>query len=293
MALPNIIQNHTNDINTIKSTYLPLAGGTLTGAINFANNTWNTVGDDAYFGDCNIAGCVGVKGKNGETGVNFISKDGTTSSKLCISGSNLTINGNTIITSAGGTMSSSLRRDGVGVSWRTILDNSPQSSFLYQNTYAGYMPALNLKTKDGRVGIGTYENYLALTYFLDTNTTNGANTQLNLLSNGTATIGGKQIVCMTKWTSGTSGYRIYSDGFIEQWGRVTTTTSSGTVTFHIAFSNTNYSILCQEGEKPTAEEAGSDTAGYGENIGLTNYTTTTVRYTCVAKRYFNWFACGY
>jgi hypothetical protein len=29
MSYPNIIQNHTNDINTIKSTYLPLSGGTV------------------------------------------------------------------------------------------------------------------------------------------------------------------------------------------------------------------------------------------------------------------------
>lgn len=29
MSYPNIIQKHTNDINTIKSTYLPLSGGTV------------------------------------------------------------------------------------------------------------------------------------------------------------------------------------------------------------------------------------------------------------------------
>jgi len=26
--------------------YLPLSGGTLTGALNTANNTWNKIGDD-------------------------------------------------------------------------------------------------------------------------------------------------------------------------------------------------------------------------------------------------------
>ena len=30
---------------------LPLSGGTLTGALNFANNTWNKMGDDCYIGD--------------------------------------------------------------------------------------------------------------------------------------------------------------------------------------------------------------------------------------------------
>lgn len=289
MSYPNIIQNHTNDINTIKSTYLPKSGGTLTGAINFANNIWNTVGDDAYFGDCNIAGCVGIKGKNGETGVNFISKDGTTTSKLCISGSNLTINGNTIITSAGGKMTGSINKDGTSVSWRTILDNSPNSSFLYQNTYTGYMPALNLKTKDGRVGIGTYESYLALTYFLDSNTTNGANTQLNLLSNGTATIGGKQIVCVTTWTSGASGYRIYSDGFKEQWGQTAAWSNNPdtTVTLHSAFSNTNYTISCIN--------IGSTKDGYTGDICLKSKATASFIINCHTNNRggLNWYACGY
>lgn len=288
MALPNIIQNHNNDINTIKSTYLPKSGGTLTGAINFANNIWNTVGDDAYFGDCNIAGCVGVKGKNGETGVNFISKDGTTSSKLCISGSNLTINGNTIITSAGGKMTGAINKDGTSVSWRTILDNSPQSSFLYQNTYTGYMPALNLKTKDGRVGIGTYETYLALTYFLDSNTTNGANTQLNLLSNGTATIGGRPIVCATQWISGINGYRKYSDGLIEQWG-LATASHGGVINLHTSFTSTNYCVymLCENVDSHWmfAAYSRTTTSFYTYVYWSTNHGTGSV------PAY--WFARGY
>ena len=35
--------NHTN--------YLPLAGGTMTGALNFQNDILNQVGDDSAFGD--------------------------------------------------------------------------------------------------------------------------------------------------------------------------------------------------------------------------------------------------
>src|SRR5574344_104779 len=55
--------------NTISSTYLKLAGGAMTGALNFANNTWNTVGDDVMIGDCNVSGCLGVKGNNATTGI--------------------------------------------------------------------------------------------------------------------------------------------------------------------------------------------------------------------------------
>lgn len=43
---------------------LPLTGGTMTGPINFANNTWNAIGDDCYFGDRNIAGTTCFKAMN-------------------------------------------------------------------------------------------------------------------------------------------------------------------------------------------------------------------------------------
>lgn len=57
--------------------YLPISGGTLTGALNFKNNTLNTVGDDAYLGDINIAGAVGIKGKNGSTKLVLSTQDGS------------------------------------------------------------------------------------------------------------------------------------------------------------------------------------------------------------------------
>lgn len=44
--------------------YLPLAGGTMTGALNFANNIWNKIGDDSYIGDCNKSGMIGIKAAN-------------------------------------------------------------------------------------------------------------------------------------------------------------------------------------------------------------------------------------
>lgn len=41
---------------------LPTAGGTMTGALHLANGVWNVCGDDAYFGDCNVGGCISIKG---------------------------------------------------------------------------------------------------------------------------------------------------------------------------------------------------------------------------------------
>lgn len=53
---------------------LPKSGGTMTGALNFANSTWNTVGDDSYMGDHDISGTFCIKGANGETGIALVNK---------------------------------------------------------------------------------------------------------------------------------------------------------------------------------------------------------------------------
>lgn len=75
---------------------LPLSGGMLTGALNFANNTWNTMGDDAYIGDCNKGGLIGIKGKNSNTGIYFAPYSGSTANTIIADGSgNITISGTT------------------------------------------------------------------------------------------------------------------------------------------------------------------------------------------------------
>lgn len=63
--------NDGNGAN-IANTYLKRSGGTMSGALNFANNTWNLVGDDSYMGDHDISGTFCVKGANGETGIALI-----------------------------------------------------------------------------------------------------------------------------------------------------------------------------------------------------------------------------
>ena len=83
-------------------------------------------------------------------------------------------------------------------------------------------------------------------------------------------------------------------GWIEQGGRVAPTATSGTLTFPKAFKNTQYNFVAQEGAgSGTAEGSSTDTGGYGDNMGVTNYTTTTVRYSCASNRHFDWRASGY
>ena len=68
--------------------------GNLTGSVTFPNHTWNLVGDDVYIGDCDVSGCLGVKGKNAATGIVFKPYSGSTDQKISINGSGtMTITG--------------------------------------------------------------------------------------------------------------------------------------------------------------------------------------------------------
>jgi hypothetical protein len=79
-----------------------------------------------------------------------------------------------------------------------------------------------------------------------------------------------------------SGYRLFSDGFIEQWGR------SWNPTYPKAFKDTNYSIVALE------------TKGWGFAISITGKTTTGATFTQWQtaeggsfKDAVQWYACGY
>ena len=94
----NSIQKSINDLD---SNYLRKSGGTMTGALNFANNTWNKVGDNAYIGDCNVAGMIGIKGSNAATpGFAMYNNSGTLLGKLYASGTSLYWSNAKIFTSA-------------------------------------------------------------------------------------------------------------------------------------------------------------------------------------------------
>ena len=67
--------NNDGDGANIANTYLKRSGGTMTGPLNFANVTWNLVGDDSYMGDYNISGTFCVKGANGETGIALFNEE--------------------------------------------------------------------------------------------------------------------------------------------------------------------------------------------------------------------------
>lgn len=74
------------DNNVITTTYVKKSGDTMSGALNFANGTWNNVGDDCALGDYNQAGVIGIKGLNGATGIYFVPYSGSVAQKIFIDG---------------------------------------------------------------------------------------------------------------------------------------------------------------------------------------------------------------
>ena len=84
--------------------YLKKTGGTMTGALNFANNTWNVVGDDIQMGDRNVAGTLFLLGKNGQTAIAFQNYGTNTAYYTKLLSSNVTANITLTMPASSGTL---------------------------------------------------------------------------------------------------------------------------------------------------------------------------------------------
>ena len=62
--LAGLINGKSDSDHNHDGRYVKKSGDTMLGALNFANGTWNLVGDDSYIGDCNINGHFGIKAAN-------------------------------------------------------------------------------------------------------------------------------------------------------------------------------------------------------------------------------------
>ena len=60
-VLAGLINGKSNSDHNHDNRYVKRSGDTMLGALNFANGTWNLVGDDSYIGDCNVWGHLGIK----------------------------------------------------------------------------------------------------------------------------------------------------------------------------------------------------------------------------------------
>lgn len=63
-VLAGLINGKSDSDHNHDGRYIRKSGDTILGALNFANGTWNLIGDDSYMGDCNISGHFGIKAAN-------------------------------------------------------------------------------------------------------------------------------------------------------------------------------------------------------------------------------------
>ena len=185
----------------------------------------------------------------------------TTASNLCE-----TVKSKFLQLGLGGTMTTNnvLRRN---------VDNSHLD--IFGGTQYLHGAHLTLRGKDKDTEAGTF----VLSAIVDT-----ANASLVGHPNGNLTWKGNTVVCVESWKSGNKWYRKYSDGWIEQGGNCVT--SNPTLSFNIAFSDTNYNIVGSENQ-------GDDNAR-AIKFNRDHAKTTSIRMVgsanpiCVC-----WYACGY
>jgi len=90
------------------------------------------------------------------------------------------------------------------------------------------------------------------------------------------------------YTNGTSGYRVWSDGYCEQWGRSTVNTTDTDIVFLKEFANTDYTININQMYGWTQNPGGYDMA-----IMSNPQTTKVVARASTGPLGSIWKACGY
>lgn len=134
----------------------------------------------------------------------------------------------------------------------------------------------------------TYPNDQKGYFYLLASLSSSQNCMLAGSPDGSLTWGGKSLTggltVVAESYGANSWYRKYSDGWIEQGGK--TTGSSGvTLTFPLAFSNTNYSFVCNT-------QGNSTGYGYKRSAWISSRTATTVTLGSDAGDPAVWYACG-
>ena len=88
---------HSSGTSTYRWSNVYSVLGNFSGAVSFANGTWNPVGDDTAMGDCNRAGLLGIKSLNNNLpGIAFFNSSGTQIGSLYSNASVPKWSGNTI-----------------------------------------------------------------------------------------------------------------------------------------------------------------------------------------------------
>lgn len=94
-VLAGLINGKSDSDHNHDGRYVKKSGDTMLGALNFANATWNKVGDDVYMGDHNIGGQLCIMGANSTTGLSFHKYgDASIRKSITFDGNTLYMNGN-------------------------------------------------------------------------------------------------------------------------------------------------------------------------------------------------------
>lgn len=173
------------DSTNYSSYALPKSGGTISGALNFANGTWNLVGDDAYMGDHNIGGSFCIMGANDTTRLALVNKDNQGDYALLEYGggnlnfnkklgANITGHADGDLALSGGTMSGQIIKS-TGGSWIGDRDRAAIRSRYAGNRSYGAVAAMATKNGYWTMGnLGGNES-LIFNYSPDSNYNAGKN----------------------------------------------------------------------------------------------------------------------
>ena len=233
--------NSTTDVVLDSQNYgsyaLPKSGGSMSGPLNFANGTWNLVGDDSYMGDRNLSGTFCVKGANGETGIALLNKGNENDyARISYGGGNInfskTIGGNISGNAKTATTASSVAWSGVTGKPGTY----PPSAHNHDSAY----PSVTGTRASGTWGINISGNAASATN-ADKLDGHHASDIINRIT--AANTGGIVAASLTA-----NGYVKFANGLILQWGTRTEPKVNDwvwvTTTFPITFASACFSVTC-------------------------------------------------
>ena len=265
MSYPNILEKFNE--------YLPLSGGTMTGRIQKNGFLAQNIVDDNLLvirgGTDATSAFLGLCGKNHSNKgmAYFCATDGTNTTNFCVLPEGYaTLAGSKVITSAGGTLTGTITTSNtVGL---VGSGNYMDVGYRYSDNNGAIMAFRSSSYTNNPGGFDIFARNGTNTYTL-----NGR------ADTGNLSWGGKKVVCVTSYRSGTLWYRLFNDGFIEQGGTDTRTTASDvTISFPKAFTSTNIQVV-----------TGSHT---GYSVVRSKTKTTFVLGRNTANTTY-WYACGY
>lgn len=249
MSLPNVI----SEINTIKSTYLPLSGGSLTGNINWNKgvirqngNSFEFIGDKDLPNQTSFIACRSAThpsesgwfyfgARNEESGCMGICKpDGT----FTWGGKNIITSINGVNADVSGNIKIQKQFTPFSETGCSTFDDLPEGFYYINSVPEAGRPTSNWGVlrccRNGGTPFQIYEDDIS------------AKSWKRWFTGGAWTSWIEIPSLSSSWCSGINGYRKWNDGLIEQWG-LATASHGGVINLHTSFASTNYCVymLCE------------------------------------------------